>query len=150
MKLKSRKPKKQRKALYNYKNHQRSKLLSTRLADFLWEEYGVKQLPLRVGDQVRITKGEFQDFEGEVMEITKNLRAKIKEAAFEKADGTEFHPGIHISNLIITKLKEPAKMDPWRAHMIERKSILGLEMEDLLEAPKKEKEKEKIEKEEEI
>jgi len=147
MKIKSKKPKKQRKALYNYKNHERSNLLRTRLAKFLQEEYGIKTLPLRVGDSVRIVKGEFKDFEGEVIEITKNLRAKIKEAAFEKSDGTEWNPSIHISNLIITKFKEEGKdMDRWRAHMIDRKSIFGFDWEEEVEAPKKdEKAKDKEE-----
>ena len=140
MKIKSKKPRKQRKALYNYKNHQRSKLLSTRVADFLREEYGIKNLPLRVGDDVRIVKGEFKDFEGEVIEITNNQRAKIKEAKFEKSDGTEFNPSIHISNLIITKFTKEKKMDPWRASQIERKAIFGFSKEDLLEGPKKQKE----------
>lgn len=140
MKLKSKKPRKQRKALFNYKGHQRSKLLSTRVADFLREEYGIKSLPLRVGDDVRIVKGEFKDFEGEIIEITDNQRAKIKEAKFEKSDGTEFNPSIHISNLIITKLTKEKKMDPWRASLIERKAIFGLSKEDLLAGPKKQKE----------
>ena len=140
MKIQSKKPRKQRKALYNYKNHQRSKLLSTRVADFLREEYGIKNLPLRVGDNVRIVKGEFKDFEGEVIEITKDQRAKIKEAKFEKSDGTEFNPSIHISNLLITKFTKEKKMDPWRASLIERKAIFGFSKEDLLEGPKKQKE----------
>lgn len=76
MKVKSKQPRKQRKALYNFKNHERSKLFSTRVADFLREEYGIKKLPVRVGDSVRITRGEFKDFEGEVLEITKNVHAK--------------------------------------------------------------------------
>ena len=109
MKVKSRQPRKQRKALYSYKNNQRSKLLSTRIADYLREEYGIKRLPIRVGDQVRVCKGEFKDFEGEVLEITKDLRCRIKEAQFEKADGTQFHPAIHISNLIITKFAKEKK-----------------------------------------
>ena len=140
MKIQSKKPRKQRKALFNYKNHQRSKLLSTRVADFLREEYGIKNLPLRVGDDVRIVKGEFKDFEGEVIEITKNQRAKIKEAKFEKSDGTEFNPSIHISNLIITKFIKEKKMDPWRASLIERKAIFGFSKEELLQGPKKQKE----------
>ena len=139
MKVKSQKGTKQRKALYNYKNHQRSKLLSTRLADFLREEYSIRRLPLRVGDQVKITKGEFKDFEGSVLGITKNQKAKIKEAAFEKADGTQFNPGIHISNLVITKFAKAKKMDPWRADIIERKAIYGLD-EGKLTGPKKIKE----------
>jgi len=139
MKVLSKKPGKQRKALYNYDNHQRSKLLSTRVADFLREEYGIKVLPLRVGDNVRVIRGEFKDFEGEVTEILKNQRAKVKEAVFEKTDGTQFHPAIHISNLIITKFKDEKKMDPWRANMIERKAIYGFGVEEL-QAPKKQKE----------
>ncbi len=137
MRVKSKKPGKQRKALYNFKNHQRSKLLSCRLADFLREDYGIKRVPLRVGDQVRIISGEYKDFEGEVVEITKNLRVKIKEAAFEKTDGTQYHPSIHISKVIISKLKREGKrMDGWRASMIERKAGFMKWEEDLL-PPKK-------------
>ena len=140
MRVQSKKPGKQRKAVYNRKNHQRSNLNSTRLADFLKEEYGIKRLPLRVNDQVRVCKGEFKDFEGEVIEITKNQRVKIKECTFEKTDGTQFHPTIHISNVVLTKFrKEGKKMDPWRASIIERKE--GFYAEDLLMAPKKEKAK---------
>ena len=125
MKVKSKQPKKQRKALANYQNHQRSKLFSTRVADFVRDEYGIKRMPVRVGDSVRITRGEFTDFEGTVEEVTKDLRCKIKEAQFEKADGTQFHPAIHISNLIITKFTKEKKMDPWRAKIIERKALYG-------------------------
>ncbi len=142
MKVKSTKPGKQRKALNNYQNHQRSKLFSVRVADFLREEYGVRTLPVRVGDQVRITVGEFKSFEGEVLEVTKDLRCKIKEAQFEKADGTQFHPAIHTSNLVITRFLKEKKMDPWRAKMIERKAVYGF-TEAELSAPKKEKEEEK-------
>ncbi|MHA2392440.1 MAG: 50S ribosomal protein L24 [Promethearchaeota archaeon] len=142
MKVKSKQPRKQRKALYNYQNHKRSKLFSTRVADFLRDEYGIKRLPVRVGDNVRITKGEFKDFEGEVIEVTKDLRCKIKEAQFEKADGTQFHPGIHVSNLVITKFAKEKKMDPWRAKAIERKALYGFYEEELT-APKKSKEEDK-------
>ena len=115
MKIKSRQPKKQRKALFKYKNHQRSKLLTCKLADFVRDEYGIKRIPLRIGDQVKVAKGEFKDFEGEVLEITKKLRAKVKEAVFEKADGTQFYPTIHVSNLVITKFRREGKrMDGWR------------------------------------
>lgn len=141
MKIKSIQPRKQRKALYNYKNHQRSKLVSTRVADFLRDEYGIKRLPLRVSDQVRVGKGEFKDFEGEVIEITRDLRCKIKECTFEKADGTQFHPKISISNLIITKFAKEKKMDPWRANIIERKALYGFYDEEIT-APKKEKKEE--------
>ncbi|MFX1274792.1 MAG: 50S ribosomal protein L24 [Promethearchaeota archaeon] len=139
MKIASKKPNKQRKALYNYKKHHRSSLNSTRVADFLQEQFGVKRLPLRVGDHVKITRGEFKDFEGEVLEVTKNQRAKIKEATFERTDGTQFYPAIHISNLVITKFYKEKKMDAYRANMIERKS--GFKFETELMGPKKERTK---------
>lgn len=141
MKVKSKQPRKQRKALYNYNNHQRSKMLSTRVADFLRDEYGIKRLPLRVDDQVRVCRGEFKDFEGSIIEILKNQRVKIKECTFEKTDGTQFHPTIHISNLVITKFTKEKKMDPWRADMIERKALYGF-YEEEISAPKKKKEEE--------
>ena len=141
MKVESKKPKKQRKALFNYKNHQRSKLFSCRVADFLGEEYGIKRLPLRVGDNVKVCSGEFKDFEGEVLEKTRKLRVKVKECVFEKSDGTQYHPTIHVSNLVITKFKkEGKKMDGWRSAMIEKKA--GYSWEDELTAPKKIKKEE--------
>ncbi len=145
MKIISKKPGKQRKALYNSKQHQKSKLLSVKLADFLQEEYGIKRLPLRVGDSVRVCRGEFKDFEGEILEINrKKLRVKIKECTFEKTDGTQFHPAIYVSNCILTKMKgEGKKMDPWRSAMIERKA--GFAPEEELKGPKKEKAEEKKE-----
>ena len=140
MKIKSRQPRKQRKALFKYKNHQRSKLLTCKLADFVQDEYGIKRIPLRVGDQVKVAKGEFKDFEGEILEITKNLRAKVKEAVYEKSDGTQFYPTIHVSNLVITKFRREGKrMDGWRAAMMEKKS--GFAWDDEPMAPKKEKKK---------
>lgn len=135
MKTKSKKPRKQHKALANYKPHQRSKLLSCRLADFLQEEYGIKRLPVRTGDSVRVVSGDFVDIEGEIMEIKKNLKLIIKECKLEKVDGTTYYIPIHVSKLIITKLKgEGKKMDPLRRQIIERK--LGYEfVEEELKAP---------------
>lgn len=138
MKITSKQPRKQRKALYNCRNDQRSKLLSTRVADFLREEYGIKKLPIRVGDDVRVLRGEFKDFEGEVIEVMKNQRVQVKECVFDKTDGTQFHPSIHVSKLVITKIKDERKMDPWRASIIERKALYGFGTTEL-QAPKKEK-----------
>ncbi|NHJ22988.1 MAG: 50S ribosomal protein L24 [Candidatus Lokiarchaeota archaeon] len=141
MKIQSKQPRKQRKALFNFKNHNRSNLLSTRVADFVREEYGIKSLPIRVGDQVRVVKGEFKDFEGEVIEVTNDLRVQIKEVTFDKADGTQFHPTVHISKIVITKLEKEKKLDPWRAKIIDRKALYGFKEEGLI-SPKKGKKSE--------
>ena len=63
-------------------------------------------------------------------------------------DGTQFHPTIHVSNLVITKFKSEGKrMDAWRAFMIERKAGF---LEEGYYAPKKFKQKlEEMQKEEE-
>ena len=141
MKIKSKKPSKQRKALFNSMNHQRSKLLTCRLANFVQEEFGIKRLPLRVGDSVRITKGEFKDFEGEIIRIDREERvAYLKEVQFSKSDGTNYSVPLAVSKLIITRFGGRKKLDPWRASIIERKaSYLG---EDYLVAPKKGKKEE--------
>lgn len=123
MKVASKKPKKQRKALFNYKNHQRSKLLSTRLADFLQDVYGVRRLPIRVGDNVRVVKGDFKDIEGECMEVRKDLKLIIKECKLDKTSGESYYVPIHHSKVIITKLKkEGKKMDNSRKSILERKT----------------------------
>ncbi|MHA1805597.1 MAG: 50S ribosomal protein L24 [Promethearchaeota archaeon] len=138
MKVASKKPRKQRKALFNAKNHHRSKLMTTRLADFLRDTYGIKRVPVKVGDSVRVIKGEFKNFEGTVLEVLpKRQRVKIKECVFDKADGTQFNPPIHVSNLIITKFGDEKKMDPWRVKLIQRKE--GFVAEEILTTPKKKK-----------
>ena len=87
---------------------------------------------------------EKEDLFAEVQNVVASvdLRCKIKEAQFEKADGTQFHPGIHVSNLVITKFSKEKKMDPWRAKAIERKALYGF-YEEKLTAPKKSKEEDK-------
>jgi len=141
MKIKSKKPSKQHKALFNSKNHQRSKLLTCRLADFVQEEFGIKRIPIRTGDSVRITKGEFKDFEGEVIRLDRKKRlAYLKEVQFSKSDGTNYSVPLAISKLIITRFGGRKKLDPWRSSMIERKA--GYLGEDYLVAPKKGKKEE--------
>jgi len=68
-------------------------------------------------------------------EIKKNLKLIIKECKLEKPDGTSYYVPIHISKVVITKLKgEGKKMDPLRRQIIERK--LGYEfVEEKLKAP---------------
>ena len=69
------------------------------------------------------------------------IEIQINNNSWEKADGTQFHPAIHISNLVITKLTKEKKMDPWRAKIIERKALYGFYGEELT-GPKKNKKEE--------
>ena len=122
MKVKSKKPTKQRNALLKVKNHQVSKLFTIPLDEKLQEEWGVKRLPLRVDDQCRITKGEFSGIEGKILNKNKKTRkVTIEETSQEKKDGTSLFTQIALSKSILTKLaSKKNKIDPWREKMIDR------------------------------
>lgn len=140
VKVQSKKPRKQRRALQKVKNHQVSKLFTAPLAESLQEVYGIKRLPVRVGDSVRIIKGEFVGIEGKVNSLNKKTRKLIiEEATQQKRSGENYFVPISVSNVLITKFeteKADKKMDPWReTRMIERKEKLDLLDESL--APKK-------------
>ncbi|MEM4738276.1 MAG: 50S ribosomal protein L24, partial [Acidilobaceae archaeon] len=57
-------PRKQRLALFTAPLHTRQKLMSAPLSPELREKYGVKNLPVRKGDKVRIMRGDFKGHEG--------------------------------------------------------------------------------------
>ncbi|MHA1348321.1 MAG: 50S ribosomal protein L24 [Candidatus Odinarchaeia archaeon] len=118
--MKSKNPRKQRKWLYNAPLHRRGKIMCVPLSKDLAEEIGVKSLPVRKGDTVLVTSGEFKGTEGKIVSIDrKNYRLVIKEIVVEKADGTEYNMPISYSNVVITKLEK----DKWRDKIIERKSV---------------------------
>jgi large subunit ribosomal protein L24 len=141
MKVGSTKPSKQRNALRKVKNHQVNKLFITRLDEALQAEYGVKRMPLRVNDSVKIISGEFEGIEGKVLSIDKHKRrVTIEEATLQKRDGSNYYVPVAVSKLVLTKFETKAakkKVDPWREDkMMGRK----LKLETLDQgAPKKTK-----------
>ncbi len=141
MRITSKKPGKQRRALHKVKNHQVSKLFTIPLDEALQAQYGVKRMPLRIGDSVRIESGEFEGIEGSILSLDKKKRrVTIEEATLEKRDGSNYYVPIAVSKLILTKFenkKAKKKVDPWREdRMMGRKEKLE---EILPMAPKKEK-----------
>ena len=128
MYIKSKKPSKQRQALYNVKNHQVSKLFTVPLDEALQEEYGIKRLPLRKDDYVRVISGEFNGIEGKVLSVSKvSRKITIEECALQKKDGKNYNVPISVSKVVLTKFAmKKNKLDPWREKMIERKSKLEL------------------------
>ncbi|WP_457558096.1 50S ribosomal protein L24 [Candidatus Harpocratesius sp.] len=124
VRVKSKKPSKQRNALRKIKNHQVSKLFTVRLDENLQAEYGVKRLPVRKNDSVRIISGQFEGIEGKVLDILKKARkVTIEEATLQKRDSSNYFVPVPISKIVITKFGEK-KMDPWREKMIDRKEKL--------------------------
>ncbi|GAB6147835.1 hypothetical protein JCM10135_03760 [Stetteria hydrogenophila] len=116
----SRQPRKQRKAYFNAPLHVRQKLMSAPLSPELREKYGVRSLPVRVGDKVRVMRGDFKGHEGKVVKVDlKRYRIYVDGVVVKKASGdTVFRP-IHPSKVMIIELNLD---DEWRKKMIERRA----------------------------
>ena len=126
VRVKSKKPTKQRNALRKVKNHQVSKLFTVPLDENLQVEWGIKRLPVRKDDSVRIIAGEFVGIEGKVLGINKkNRKVTIEEATLQKRDGSNYSVPIPVSRVTLTKFGEK-KMDAWREKMIDRKEKLKM------------------------
>ncbi len=117
--LKSKQPKKQRKIFFNLPLHQRWHLLNAPLAPELRKELGIKRLPVRKGDIVRIMRGDWKGHEGKVVDVDlKRCRIYVEGVTIRKADGTEVFYPIHPSNVMIVKL---GSIDEVRKKIIERR-----------------------------
>ncbi|MHA1377736.1 MAG: 50S ribosomal protein L24 [Candidatus Helarchaeota archaeon] len=127
MKKKTKSPSKQRKRLYNLPIHKRNKLFNVKLIPDLVAEYGVRRLPVKKGDFIIITKGEFSDIEGKVKKIDKKkVQIFIEGANVEKKDGSSLELPIHPSQIVISKLKK----DKDREKIIDRRKR---EIEEIVE-----------------
>jgi len=140
MSVKSKKPTKQRNAQRRAEYHQVHKLFTIPLDKSLQEEWGVKRLPLRKDDVVKVVKGEFNGIQGKVLSIQKTtMTVTIEECTFEKKNGQTGYQKIHVSKLLLMKFADKkGKIDSWRLKVIQRKSKLELEGQSL-EKEKKEK-----------
>jgi len=121
MKIKTKKPSKQRKLLFNAPHHVRGKIMAAPLSEDLRREHGCRSLPVRSGDTVRILRGDYKDYEGKVTRVDrKKYRVYVDGVTREKADGTTIPVPIHHSKVEIIKLNMD---DKWRKKMLERKSL---------------------------
>lgn len=112
-------PRKQRKALYTVSAHLRHKLISAPLSRELASSKGVKTLPLRKGDTVRIMRGDHKGFEGKISRVDlKKYRVYVEGLTREKVDGTTIFVPVHPSKVMIKNLNLD---DKWRKRTIERK-----------------------------
>jgi len=115
----SSKPSKQRQLIRELPNHLRHKLLTARLSEDLEKQYGIKRLPIRKGDTVKVMRGDHIGYEGKVVAVnTKTGRIAIEGLTRKKADGTPVYIWIHASKVMITKLDTS---DKERVATIERK-----------------------------
>jgi len=120
MMLKSKQPRKQRKFLYNAPLHLRHKIMSATLSKELRQKYGVRNLPVRTGDKVRIMRGDYKGVEGKVVEVDlKRYRIYVEGVTLKKINGTEVFYPIHPSNVMIVELNLD---DERRKKIIERRA----------------------------
>jgi len=127
------KPSKQRKMLYQAPDHIRHKLFAAPLSSELRESHGVKSIPVRSGDTVRIVRGDHKGVEGKITRIDRRkYRIYVEGLTREKVDGTAIFVPIHPSKVTITNLNLD---DKWRKQIIERKKAAHKKAQKIIEKP---------------
>jgi len=138
--MKTTKPGKQRKRLYQAPLNERYKRFSAPLSSKLKESHGTNSVPVRSGDTVMIMRGDRKGSEGKVTQINrKKYRIFVEGATREKVDGTTTFIPIHPSKVMITHLNLD---DKWRKKILERKGVTE-KAEIAEEEPPKKKAKKK-------
>jgi large subunit ribosomal protein L24 len=116
--IKSKKPSKQRKFLYQAPLHIRHKFLSAHLSKELRKEWNRRSLSLRKGDEVKVMKGKFKGTKGKISKIDlKELKIYIENVKRRKVSGEEVHVPIRPANLLILN---PDLKDPKRKKILQR------------------------------
>lgn len=118
--MKTKQPRKQRKAQFNAPWHRRRRMMSSHLSeDYLADRKRKlpRAVPVRKGDVVKILRGDDAGKEGKVATVDyRDLRIEIEGITHAKSDGTQVAKPIHPSNVIIVKLDET---DPRRLERFE-------------------------------
>ncbi len=105
VKLKSSKPRKQRKFLYTAPLHIRHKMMAGHLSEELRKKYNRRSLPIRTKDRVRIMRGDYKGKEGEVVKVDlKRYRIYVSGVSVRRSDGKDVLVPIHPSNCMIVDL----------------------------------------------
>jgi large subunit ribosomal protein L24 len=114
--------------VWNASGSRVNRLLSAPLSSGLQSRHGVKSLPVRKGDTVRIVRGDFTGIEGKVTEVDRTrYRLYVEGVTRDKVSGTSTKMTVHASKVQITNLSLD---DRWRSKSIEmRKSISKPETE---------------------
>ena len=116
--MKSIKPRKQRKELFNAPLHKKRKWISAHLEENLLLKYDKRGIPVVKGDTIRVMRGSFKGHKDKVARVNVGKRyVEIEGLTMTKADGKKIAKPVHASNLLITKLN---LTDEWRRKKLER------------------------------
>ena len=117
----SKKPRKQKKYVFNLPLHIRRTLLSTLLSKELRKKYNKRNITVRKGDKVKILRGQFKKKTGEVTNVNmKKFKIYIEGIENIKKDGSKAAYPIPPSNTMIIELNLD---DRKRKKILERKQV---------------------------
>ena len=115
--ISSKKPSKQRKRFFKAPLHKRGKIMSVHLSPDLRERHGRRSFPIRVGDKVRIMRGDNKNVEGKITKVDrKKYRVFVENVVRENQKGEKTPIPIHYSNVMIVSLD---LSDPKRKEKLE-------------------------------
>lgn len=118
--MKTIQPRKQRKRLFQAPKHIRYKQFSAALSSELKASHDTRSVPVRVGDTVKLMRGDRKGFEGKVTRVDRQkYRVFIEGITREKVDGSTIQVPIHPSKVMITNLNLD---DKWRKQILKRKT----------------------------
>lgn len=101
----SRQPRKQRKYIANAPLHIKRKFLSVNLSKELRKKYGKRNIPIKKGDTVKVTRGKFKKKEGKVTDVDiKRQKIFVQGIQVKKQDGSKVNVPLRASNLQIISL----------------------------------------------
>ncbi len=110
------KPSKQRKMFFNATHQRRRRMLGARLSDDLTKNHGIRRLPVRTGDSVRVMRGDFAGLEGKVQRVDySNGRIFVEGMSREKSAGISSQLPIHVTKVRLTNLN---LSDKWRSGLV--------------------------------
>jgi len=116
------KPGTQRKKLFQAPAHLRYKHFSAALSPDLKKKHGANAIPVKVGDTVRLMRGDHKGFEGKIIRVERRkYRIFVEGVTREKVDGTSIPIPIHPSKTMIISLD---MSDKWRRKTLNRKGAL--------------------------
>jgi large subunit ribosomal protein L24 len=126
---------KQRKYVANVPNHIKSNMMGVHLSKELREKYSKRTIRIRVGDKVKILRGQFKGKMGKVERVdVNNQKVFVEKIESQKKDGTKTPYPLKASNLVVIELDTNDKI---RKQKLTGKKVVETTPTKKAEAPKK-------------
>ena len=94
-----------RKKYFKADSNKKRIFMSSKLDKSLRKDYDLKTIPLRKGDEVKITRGNYKGKVGNIVQISrKGIFLYVSTVTFKKMKGDEAYLPIHPSNVEVLKL----------------------------------------------